>query len=117
MRVQSKTPISEAHLHSKHPLQAAITQSREWVQRVVSVLEWACRARKLTTQDQKIVEEVVKVCKMMSNTPPRTRSNVCFLYDSGSDAHITNDKRVFVEGTLKSCNVKFMCAGLAMMNK
>ena len=70
------------------------------------MLEWACRARKLTTQEQELAEEMVKV--LVSSTTHKHDDidvcllTVCFLYDSGSDAHVTNDERVFVKGTLKA---------------
>ena len=104
VRTHSASDSPSETEHTRAKLRAIITRSKRRVRGIVSVLEWARRARKLNTQEEDVVDEVVSVSKLVSNKS-QTRNNVCFLYDSGSDAHVTNDKSVFIDGTLKSCDV------------
>ena len=44
-------------------------------------------------------------CALVDGRARKMLARVCFLFDSGSDAHITSNKNLFIDGTIRKCSV------------
>ena len=92
---------NHAGAHNQSKLRALVTRSKNSVNKALVALERARCARNLTKQE----EEAVRVMKCEREEKGLYKGKLMsLLYDSGSDAHITNDRSVF-ESTLRSCSV------------
>ena len=87
----------------KNKLRVLISHSKHEVSKAVSAIESARGAGELSAPDRK----AAGVLKRALHSTHK-KGSVCYLFDSGSDAHITNDKSVF-DSALRSC------MGLVMM--
>ncbi len=55
-------------------------------------------------QERELVRSV-QCALTRQQSKERSSATVCFLFDSGSDAHITNKRDVFIKGTTRKCDV------------
>ena len=100
-RISCEHTCTNAQTPSK--LRALITRSKQNVSEALEALERARRARNLTEQE----ESAVRVMTLKAEFKEENKGDckLLCLYDSGSDAHVTNDRSVFDESTLRACSV------------
>ena len=93
---------NHACAHNQNKLRALVTRSRNSVSKALVALERVRCARDLTKQEKEAMR--VMKCEREEKGMYGGKS-LWLLYDSGSDAHITNERSVFDESTLRPCGV------------
>lgn len=97
-------------------VQAAVDSS-QWLEEIVSCLSQAMACNEMMSEQvilRRVREAMVQRSQVsnemrcMRNSENECRDNeeyMCFLHDSGSNAHLSNTKTAFKKGSLKKCDI------------
>jgi len=101
---------------NEHDLACSYMDAGQWLVSSIRTLLQAAACDKISEQAFVGQVGVALKCHQLLQTPVRQETRkvkhasacmrVPFLHDSGSNAHLCNDKRVFKQGSMKKCNVR-----------